>query len=160
MGKWAHFFLIVMLLTDRLWKTKRMDCLEVCQRSGMSIYICSFWYWNFTVFFLSVKLKMDILVITVHKYNFEDDFCLGGNTYELRRWSHSYFSAACESAGTARRLQRWRVVKSGMTEESGLNTCTKHEEENLVRICAEQTSFKSRKHQGRGKRAGRPGYKQ
>lgn len=92
---------------------------------------------------------MDILVLTVQKYNSKDYFCLGGNTYELRRRSHSYFSAACESVGTVRKFQRWRVVRSCMTKESGLNMCTKHEEENLGRICAERTIFKSGKHKVR-----------
>lgn len=70
---------------------------------------------------------------------------------------HSYFSAACESVGTVRKLQRWRVVKSCLIEESGLNICTKCEEGTLGRICAERSIFKSRKNQRRGKRAGRPG---
>lgn len=77
---------------------------------------------------------MDILVLTAQKYNFKDDSSLGGNTYELRSRSQSHFSAACQSVGTVRKLQRWRVVKSSLTEESGLNMCTKHEGGTLRRI--------------------------
>lgn len=61
---------------------------------------------------------------------------------------HSYFSAACESVGTVRKLQRRWVVKFCLIEESGLNICTKHEEDTLGRICAERSIFKSRKTKG------------